>query len=170
MTKTINAITAILVFFSVYMVYCTIDIFNPPVETRLIYIHVYDEADRQLYEKNLLSIAEPTKEDLTIPIPVSPRMTITGTFEVKRFYDGENQIERLIINGEREYTITNVTRQHKAGSISVVSAEYPVPISAPSGCDYRTVSKNSTAKTYNILSHMIPTRKLAPSIYFCVKR
>lgn len=162
--------TAILALFSVYMVYCNIDIFNPSISTRLIYIHVYDEADRQLYEKNLLNIANPTKDDLTIPIPVSPKMTVTGTFKLTRHYDGVNNVERLIVNGEREYTILTTTRQHKAGSVSIISAEYPIPLSATIGCDYKTVSKNSTVKTYNILSHMIPTRQLAQHIYFCVKR
>lgn len=166
--RILNTLTATIFAFTLYLVWCIFDVFINPTQSKLIHIEVYENPGRVIYSNFVND--QTSKEETTIPVPLSPRSTIVGAFEVNRLYTASNYIERLIAIGDIEYLLFSTKRQHIADSKNIVLAEFEIPQALPDRCGYSTVSKNYITKRYNIISYLKPSLNIPTSIHFCVKR
>lgn len=166
--RLLNFSTFYVIAFIVYFIYCLLDSLIPPTTSKLLHIEVYEESNGKIIYSQ--SVGGSSKEDTTIPIPLKPNMTISGTYEITRHYNGTNNIERLIVGGDKEYPLFYTRRNHVAGTTGIVSATYLIPVSLLNGCNYSTLSKNYHTKRWNIITYIAPKVTVSTPIYFCIEK
>lgn len=151
-----NTITGIFAGMILYTFFCLYQAMNMPIDMVFMSAKVIDTEGR-------------TERPLGTTVKRGERVVVKFRIPARNV-SGWNYVERRLIDASNaEVVVSKTDRRWKAHTTFEVEGQFPIPLTAATGCGAVIFSKSFYTIKWNMLTKVAPLAGSSPPITFCIE-